>query len=103
MGSFKEIGGKVEVNGACPLKVSFELDQGGMAIGDIDSAELKGSAAPLLLPIYDQRKLVLGFGPRVYARLHLQEDVASQLEGGVAQWTSGCTSPSSTLGHDESS
>ena len=67
LGSFKGIGGKVEVNGTRHLNVSFELDEGGMAIGDIDSMELKGSSAPLLLSIMDQRKLglVLDLGPEI--------------------------------------
>lgn len=56
-GSFKGIGGSVSVLGLRSLQVGFELTDGGIAIAAIDSTELKGSSAPLLLSIGDQRKL----------------------------------------------
>ena len=58
-GSFRGIGGSVTVLGLRSLQVGFELADGGIAIGDIDSTELQGSSAPLLLSIGDQRKLGL--------------------------------------------
>ncbi len=41
------------------MDVSFQLDDGGMAVGDLHSIELMNSDAPLLLSITDQRKLGL--------------------------------------------
>ena len=58
-GSFKGIGGSVSVLGLRSLQIGFELTDGGIAIGAIDSTELKGSSAPLLLSIGDHRKLGL--------------------------------------------
>ena len=58
-GSFRGIGGSVTVLGLRNLQVGFQLADGGIAIGDIDSTELQGSSAPLLLSIGHQRKLGL--------------------------------------------
>lgn len=74
---FVGIGGKVEVNGCCQMSVGFELRGGGIAVGTLFSTELKGSDAPLLLSISDQRKLgltlELGEGEDKVYSSHLQE------------------------------
>ena len=57
--SFKGIGGIVNTNGVRHMNVCFELEDGGLAVGDLKSTELKDSEAPLLLSIADQRKLGL--------------------------------------------
>ena len=41
------------------MSVGFELSGGGIAVGTLFSTELKGSDAPLLLSMSDQRKLGL--------------------------------------------
>lgn len=53
------IGGNVEVNGNRKMNVGFELYEGGIAVGELHSTEIKGGKAPLLLSISDQRKLGL--------------------------------------------
>ena len=58
-GHFNGIGGKVETCGLRHLNVGFELLDDGIAVGLIVSTELKGSDAPLLLSIEDQRQLGL--------------------------------------------
>ena len=58
-GSFNGIGGKVKVNGIRKFETGFELENGQLAVGDIESTELADSNAPLLLSIGDQRKLGL--------------------------------------------
>ena len=74
---FVGIGGKVEVNGCRQMSVGFELSGGGIAVGTLFSTELKGSDAPLLLSISDQRKLgltlELGEGEDKVYSSHLQE------------------------------
>ena len=72
-GSFRGIGGKISTNGIRHLDVSFELEDGGLAVEDLNSVELADSDAPLLLPVADQRKLGLVLelddnGDRVYSR-----------------------------------
>ena len=72
-GSFRGIGGKISTNGVRHLHVSFELEDGGLAVGDLNSAELADSDAPLLLSVADQRQLGLVLerddsGDRVYSR-----------------------------------
>ena len=56
---FRGIGGKIGTVGIRLLQVSFELEDGNMAVGDLKSVELENSDAPLLLSIDDQRKLGL--------------------------------------------
>ena len=58
-GNFNGIGGKISTNGIRHLDVSFELEDGGLAVGDLNSVELAESDAPLLLSVADQRKLGL--------------------------------------------
>ena len=41
------------------MNVGFELCEGGIAVGELNSTEIKGGKAPLLLSISDQRKLGL--------------------------------------------
>ena len=72
-GSFRGIGGKISTNGVRHLDVSFELEDGGLAVGDLNSVELADSDAPLLLSVADQRQLGLVLelddsGDRVYSR-----------------------------------
>ena len=67
----------MEVNGCRQMSVGFELSGGGIAVGTLFSTELKGSDAPLLLSISDQRKLgltlELGEGEDKVYSSHLQE------------------------------
>eukprot|EP00434_Breviolum_minutum_P028671 symbB.v1.2.025371.t1/scaffold2417.1/size139139/6 len=70
--TFKGIGGQIATGGIRHMNVSFQLDDGGMAVGDLHSIELMNSDAPLLLSITDQRKLglvvTLGLdGDKVYS------------------------------------
>ena len=58
-GGFRGIGGKIGTTGVRHLQVSFELENGHLAVGDLKSVELEDSDAPLLLSIDDQRKLGL--------------------------------------------
>ena len=56
----KGINGQVTTLGSRRLQVGFSLEgDGGIAVGTIDSMELQGSDAPLLLSIHDQRRLEL--------------------------------------------
>ena len=58
-GSFKGVGGQVQVNGRREIPVMFRLQNGELAKGTIHSTELKGSEAPLLLSMGAQKKLGL--------------------------------------------
>lgn len=75
---FRGIGGKIGTAGVRHLQVSFELEDGNMAVGDLKSVELEDSDAPLLLSIDDQRKLGL--------QVTLEFEIL--LERGRLQWTS---------------
>ena len=85
-GGFRGIGGSITTTGSRAMNICFELEQNGMAVGAIDSIELEGSDAPLLLSISDQRKLGLTVqlsqdGDRIYSSTLGSYLVVEELNG----------------------
>ncbi len=84
-GNFNGIGGKISTNGIRHLDVSFELEDGGLAVGDLTSVELAGSEASSLSG--GSKEAWIGVGAGVRQRSSLQQNPQVIPEGGSFQWT----------------